>query len=85
MAPRSDPAAARARAARAGAGDRDPWAEPRDLHDWIVTNLTLEALGAFAEDDGQLRDELVSILRGRLSSERKSIASRARKLLARLT
>lgn len=53
--------------------------------DWIVVNCTLEALADFAQDDAALRRELVPILREHLSSDRRSIASRARRLLARLT
>jgi len=53
--------------------------------DLIVTNMTLEALAEFAQEDSVLRREVVPIIRGHLTSERKSLASRARTLLTRLT
>lgn len=55
-----------------------------DYDDWIVVNLTTEALAHFARDDPALREELVPILRRQRDSERRSIAKRATRLLAQL-
>ena len=52
--------------------------------DWIVLNLTLDALAQFARDDPELRRELVPILRRHQTDPRKSVAKRATKLLAQL-
>ena len=52
--------------------------------DWLVINLTLEALTHFAHDDPQLRAELIPILRAHRGSRRKSTATRAAKLLGEL-
>ncbi|MCL4248864.1 MAG: hypothetical protein KJ065_12025 [Anaerolineae bacterium] len=53
-----------------------------DLYDdWIVVNLTLEALAKFARQDDDLRQEFRAILRRYQYSPKKSIASRVRKLL----
>jgi hypothetical protein len=49
--------------------------------DWIVVNLTLEALATFARKDADLRQEFPKILRQFQFSPKKSIASRVRKLL----
>ena len=52
--------------------------------DWIVTNLTLQALAGLARTSPALRARLVPRLRHYLDSPYKSVASRARKLLAEL-
>ena len=52
--------------------------------DWIVLNLTLQALAHFARDDPELYRELVPILRSHQADPRKSVAKRASKLLAQL-
>jgi hypothetical protein len=52
--------------------------------DWIVLNLTLQALAQFARDDPELRRELVPMLRRHQADTRKSVAKRATKLLAQL-
>lgn len=49
--------------------------------DWIVVNLTLEALAQFARDDPHLRAELIPILREHQAATRRSIAKRAARLL----
>jgi hypothetical protein len=52
--------------------------------DWIVVNLTLEALAHLAQSDRDLRRDLLPILRRHRDSKRASIAKRATKLLAQL-
>jgi len=52
--------------------------------DWIVINCAMSALGAWARDDAALRRKLLPVLRDRAKDSRKSIAGRARKLLAHL-
>lgn len=52
--------------------------------DWIVVNLTLEALAHFARSDPVLRRDLIPVLRNHRRSRRKSIARRAARLLAAL-
>jgi hypothetical protein len=52
--------------------------------DWIVLNLTLDALAHFARDDPELHRDLVPILRSHQADTRKSVAKRATKLLALL-
>ena len=52
--------------------------------DWIVLNLTLQALAHFARDDPALLRELVPILRRHQADTRKSVAKRATRLLAQL-
>jgi DNA-binding transcriptional ArsR family regulator len=52
--------------------------------DWIVVNLTLQALAHFARDDLELCRELAPILRSHQADTRKSVAKRATKLLAQL-
>lgn len=49
--------------------------------DWIVVNLTLESLARFARDDEALRGEFCSTLKRFERHPKKSVASRARKLL----
>lgn len=55
-----------------------------EYDDWIVINLTLEALAHFAADDATLRQELIPILRSHTDAPRRSIAKRATRLLAQL-
>lgn len=50
--------------------------------DWIVINLTLEALASFAQTSPKLRKTLVNLLREYVHDPRKSVAKRANKLLA---
>jgi hypothetical protein len=50
--------------------------------DWIVTNCTLEALGVFARTSPAVRARLVERLHRCQHSHYKSVAARARKLLA---
>jgi hypothetical protein len=52
-----------------------------EYDDWIVINLTLEALAKFARRDSELRREFHTILIKFQYSPKKSIASRVRKLL----
>lgn len=52
--------------------------------DWLVINLTLEGLARFAHDDPPLRAELIPVLQAHQASGRKSIATRATKLLSEL-
>ena len=52
--------------------------------DWIVLNLTLQALAHFARDDPALQRELVPILRRHQADTRKSVAKRATRLLTQL-
>ncbi len=49
--------------------------------DWIVVNLTLESLAHFARQDTALRHEFHAILKRYEQHAKKSVASRARKLL----
>lgn len=49
--------------------------------DWIVVNLTLESLAGFARDDDALRGEFTTTLKRYEQHPKKSVASRARKLL----
>ena len=50
--------------------------------DWIVTNLTLQALAVFARTNPAVRTRLIERLHHYQDSPHKSVASRARKLLA---
>jgi hypothetical protein len=50
--------------------------------DWIVTNLTLQALATFAQTSPGVRARLIKRLPHYQDSPHKSVASRARKLLA---
>jgi hypothetical protein len=50
--------------------------------DWIVTNLTLQALATFARASPAVRTRLIERLHHYQDSPYKSVASRARKLLA---
>jgi hypothetical protein len=50
--------------------------------DWIVTNLTLQALATFARTSPAVRTRLIERLHHYQDSPYKSVASRARKLLA---
>ncbi|HKV38178.1 MAG TPA: hypothetical protein VJX67_03115 [Blastocatellia bacterium] len=52
--------------------------------DWIVINCTMNSLAKFALENARLRKEFVGMLVKYRSSGYKSIASRARKLLAQL-
>jgi len=52
--------------------------------DWIVINCTMDSLAKFAQNNPRLRREFVETLREYQNSSYKSIASRARRLLARL-
>ncbi len=54
-------------------------------HDWIVQNTSMQALAEWAEDDETLRKWLVPRLDKRLADPHKSIAGRAKKLLAVLS
>lgn len=56
----------------------------RETDDWIVTNLTLESMMKFAQDDPRFRTELKRLLPAYVKSPYKSVATRARKLLNRL-
>lgn len=51
--------------------------------DWIVLNNTMEALFAWSEDDADLRQWLKPQLERLVEDPRKSVSSRARKLLRR--
>ncbi len=53
--------------------------------DWIVLNNTMETLTEWAEEDEALCEWLVPQLERRTGDQRKSVAARARKYLARLT
>ncbi|MGH9829343.1 MAG: hypothetical protein ACREDR_39505, partial [Blastocatellia bacterium] len=53
--------------------------------DWIVITCTMDSLAHFAQDDVRLRRWFIDELREYQGSEYKSIATRARKLLAKLT
>lgn len=50
--------------------------------DWILVNLTIEALAEFARQDPTLSPDLVVLLRGYADDRRKSVAARAKKLLS---
>ncbi len=52
--------------------------------DWLVVNYSMDTLAKLSKNDNQLRTELLTILKTLLSDPHKSIASRARKLLATL-
>jgi hypothetical protein len=52
--------------------------------DWIVRNLTIEALAHFARQDQHLRAELIHILHQHQHGQRRAVAKRASKLLAEL-
>jgi hypothetical protein len=52
--------------------------------DWTVINWTLDSLAKFARHDARLRQWFIGVLRQYQASNYKSIASRARKLLAQL-
>jgi hypothetical protein len=58
------------------------WRNLEDYDDLLVKNLTLEALADFAVDDAAVRERLLPVLRTYTTSERKSLAARARRLLA---
>lgn len=60
------------------------WPNLERSDDWIVVNMTLEALAGFADQDPPLRDALIPVLRANQGAARKSIAKRATKLLQRL-
>ncbi len=60
------------------------WRNLDDYDDWIVVNLTLEALAHFAREDPALRAQLIPILRRARGSDWRSIAKRATRLLAQL-
>jgi hypothetical protein len=49
--------------------------------DWIVTNLTLEALATFARQSTGMRKSFSRLLRQYMRSQHKSVAKRASKLL----
>ena len=57
----------------------------RRYDDWIVINLTLEALAEIAKHSASLRKTLPPILRRYQRDRRKSVAKRASKLLAGLS
>jgi hypothetical protein len=52
-----------------------------EIDDWIVVNLSLEALARFARDDPRVVPGLVGLLRHHENSSYKSVRSRVRKLL----
>jgi hypothetical protein len=52
--------------------------------DWIVVNYSMETLAKLSQDDGQLRKEVLVILKGLLSDPHPSIVVRAHKLIAAL-
>ena len=52
--------------------------------DWIVVNYSRETLAKLSQDDGQLRTEVLVILKGLLSDPHKSVVVRAHKLIAAL-
>lgn len=52
--------------------------------DWIVQNTSMQALADWAETNSELRKWLLPILHKRLSDPHKSIAGRAKKLIAYL-
>jgi hypothetical protein len=51
-------------------------------HDWIVLNNTMEALFNWSSDDEELRDWLIPHLKRLAKDNRKSVAGRAKKLIA---
>lgn len=53
-------------------------------NDWIVQNYTIETLGAWAKTDANLVNWLLPRLERLAKSERKSVAGRAKKMLASL-
>ncbi len=52
--------------------------------DWIVVNLTLEALAVFVRQSPRMRTSFAKTLRAHLHSRHKSVARRAGKLLSEL-
>lgn len=52
--------------------------------DWIVVNHSMETLAKLSKDDGQLRTEVLVILKGLVSDPHTSIVARARKVLTAL-
>ncbi|MEM7128082.1 MAG: hypothetical protein AAF702_17235 [Chloroflexota bacterium] len=52
--------------------------------DWIVLNNTMQTLGEWAKNDGELKAWLLPYLEERQQDARKSVANRAKKLQARL-
>ena len=56
-----------------------PWHD-----DWIVVNMTMKTLGAFAKTDDEVRAWLLPHLRRLSNDRRKSVAGKAGKLLATL-
>ena len=52
--------------------------------DWIVLNNSMKVLGAWSQTDDELAESLLPHARRLARDERKSVASNARKLLARL-
>ena len=52
--------------------------------DWIVTNLTLQALATFARTSPAVRIRLIERLHHYQDSPHKSVSSRSQKLLAEL-
>ena len=52
--------------------------------DWIVLNNSMKVLGAWADDDDELRRWLRPQLQRLTNDPRKSVASNARKVLSRL-
>ncbi len=55
-----------------------------NTEDWIVENNAMQALGLWAVDDARLRTWLRPRLEARIDDRRKSVAGRAKRLLARL-
>jgi hypothetical protein len=53
--------------------------------DWIVTNLTVEALAGFAREDHTLQSDVIAVLHRYADSRHRSVASRVEKLLAEFT
>ncbi len=51
-------------------------------HDWIVENTAMDVLAQWGEDDEEIKQWLVPRLEKYARSNRKSVANRARKLLA---
>ncbi|MGF1507515.1 MAG: hypothetical protein ACFB51_20680 [Anaerolineae bacterium] len=54
-------------------------------NDWIVLNNSMQTLGAWAQQDGELRDWLRPHLERLSADSRKSVARKAARLLDRLT
>ncbi|MEM1311907.1 MAG: hypothetical protein AAGF07_00380 [Patescibacteria group bacterium] len=50
-------------------------------NDWIVQNTTIETLSKWARADSELQSWLVPRLKKFVDSQRKSVASRAEKML----